>query len=251
MYRSKHYDTPPTASTFQQPGTSHPIVSNMAGDAQGKVVPDREARTMGKPPGSNSNTPRDYIRKGCHNAAVAMLSEVKLKCPEMLQPTELKPKLKGSVPPRMDAPVMNLVTSKNFIVANAVENILAAPRKAAVGTKDYLKKEDYGKVPKYLDNVKGDIQAEYDYIQRLEQERADMTRSNVRAMDDDERQELILSLKEKWESVNTNYQAATHLTKLDTIGKIKRKEKHESALTQIEKDIEKLNRKAILVNGDY
>lgn len=32
------------------------------------------------------------------------------------------------------------------------------------------------------------------------------------------------------------------MTKLDTVGKIKRKEVHEAGLTQIEKDIEKIKR---------
>merc|ERR1712224_816964 len=50
---------------------------------------------------------------------------------------------------------------------------------------------------------------------------------------------------------NTDYQATTHLTKLDTIGKVRRKEKYEAELTQIEKDIEKLNRKHIYVDQMY
>jgi len=250
MYRSTHpWTKPPTASTFHQMATTYPLVSNISGDTNGKVIPDRGARGFGKTPGSNNNTPRDYIRKGAHTEAVLSLAEVKLKCPEQLQPTQLKPKLKGGVPSRHDEPVMNLVTSKNFIVANAVENILAAPNGYNTGNKDYLRKEDYGKVPKYLSHVKADIEAEYDYIRKLEQERADMTRSNVRSLEEAERQDIIINLKAKWESVNTSYQGTTHLTKLDTIGKIKRKETYEAALTQIEKDIEKMNRKNILVTG--
>ena len=62
---------------------------------------------------------------------------------------------------------MGLVSDKNFIVANAVENILAgmnilklkhhpylplfiAPKMKANTDKDYLKKKAYGKVPNYL-----------------------------------------------------------------------------------------------------
>jgi hypothetical protein len=37
---------------------------------------------------------------------------------------------------------------------------------------------------------------------------------------------------------------------LDTIGKVKRKEMYEAQLAQIEKDIEKLSRKVILVADD-
>ena len=35
---------------------------------------------------------------------------------------------KESVPKKADKPIMGLVSDKNYIVANAVENILAAPK---------------------------------------------------------------------------------------------------------------------------
>merc|ERR1712232_144925 len=111
--------------------------------------------------------------------------------------------------------------------------------------------EDYGKVPKYLTHVKQDIEAEYEYIRQLEKQREDMQKSHARPMDELERQELIQNLKAKWEAVNTEYQATTHLTKLDTIGKTKRKEGYEAELSQIEKDIEKLNRKNIVTDASY
>merc|ERR1711907_298703 len=101
---------------------------------------------------------------------VNTLSEVKRTQPHLLKPSELKPKLKPDVPKTSDMPVMNLVTSKNFVVANAVETILAAPKKVTSQAKDYLSKEDYGKVPKYLKNIKQDIQAEYDYIRQLQEQ---------------------------------------------------------------------------------
>merc|ERR1719379_2908335 len=100
----------------------------------------------------------------------------------MLQPTGLKTKNKPSIPKKDDKPIMNLATSKNFVVANAVETILAAPKKPSQGAKDYLHKEDYGKVPKYLQHIKSDIQAEYDYIRMLqEQEEAQNVSSRLLA----------------------------------------------------------------------
>ena len=56
---------------------------------------------------------------------------------------------------------MGLVSDKNFIVSNAVENILAAPNPPANNNKDYLKKKNYGKVPKYLQKIKNEIEDEY------------------------------------------------------------------------------------------
>lgn len=109
-------------------------------------------------------------------------------------------------------------------------------------------KEDFGKVPKYLKHIKNDIEAEYNYIASLQQAEEDANKPAVAQMSEEERQGLIEGLKARWEQVNTEYQAGTHITKLDTIGKIKRKEKYEAELSQIEKDIERLNRRNILVD---
>jgi len=69
-------------------------------------------------------------------------------------------------------------------------------------------------------------------------------------MPEPERLKLLDGLKAKWESVNTEYQGATHMTQLNGAGAKYRKEKWEAELSQIEKDIEKLNRKGILVARD-
>jgi len=249
MYRSRHSPRlPPTATTLGGAQTTHPTCMNVAGDALDKLVPLKSARTMGQQPGSARNNPQDYMKKNAKTTTVQSLREVKRNQPSLLQPSELKPKLKPDVPQKSDLPVMNLVTSKNFVVANAVETILAAPKKVSQGPKEYLNKEDYGKVPKYLKHIKQDIEAEYEYIRQLQQQEEEQRGSQVRQMPEDERVELITGLKAKWEQVNTEYQGITHLTVLDTAGKIRRKEKYEVELQQIEKDIEKLNRRNIMVS---
>jgi len=250
QHRSKHSGTiPPTASTFHTKSTTHPATSNFDGNHLEKPVPDKEARTFGKIPGSYKNHPGTYMKKNEKTGPVATLSEARRMNPDFNKPSKLKESHKPGVPKADEAPVMNLVTSKNFIVANAVETILAAPKKVSEGAKDYLHKEDYGKTPKYLTHIKRDIEREYDYIRALEQQHEDLNKPMVRPLDEQERLGLIDGLKAKWEQVNTEYQATTHLTKLDTIGKIKRKEKYEAELSQIEKDIEKLNRQNIHVNA--
>jgi len=250
MYRSSHSGTiPPTASTFGQAGTSHPMSTNIAGDSSKKIVDNKNGRTFGKHPGSYQPDPQSFMKAGDKNTKVANLSAVKKDQPHLLQPSTLKPKNKPSIPAKDDKPIMNLVSSKNFVVANAVETILAAPKKTTQATKDYLHKEDYGKVPKYLEHIKSDIDAEYEYIAHLQQQEAMAAQGSTRVMTDEEKYGLIHGLKAKWEAVNTDYQATTHLTKLDTIGKVRRKEKYEAELTQIEKDIEKLNRKNIAIDA--
>merc|ERR1719330_439073 len=140
---------------------------------------------MGKPPGTIRNIPEKYMKKSTRNEKVATLTEVKRANPDQLAPTALKTKHKPPVPSKDDAPVMNLVTSKNFIVANAVETILAHPKKVSDGAKDYLNKEDYGKTPKYLSHIKKDIDAEYEYIRQLQEQRDDYPRSAVRPLDEE------------------------------------------------------------------
>eukprot|EP00747_Dinoflagellata_sp_TGD_P118517 gnl/TRDRNA2_/TRDRNA2_172836_c0_seq2.p1 gnl/TRDRNA2_/TRDRNA2_172836_c0~~gnl/TRDRNA2_/TRDRNA2_172836_c0_seq2.p1 ORF type:complete len:309 (+),score=77.98 gnl/TRDRNA2_/TRDRNA2_172836_c0_seq2:91-927(+) len=251
MHKSMHNPKlPPSGSTFGTHGTSHPAATNLAGTANEKVVPDKENRSLGKAPGSYRNDSTNYMKKGSKSGGtVPSLKEVKKEQPHLLQPSSLQPRIKPPVPRRDEAPpVMNLVTSKNFVVANAVETILAAPKKVSEGAKDYLNKEDFGACPKYLQRIKQDIAAEYDYIRGLQEQAEEANRPQVRALDDEERLALIEGLKAKWEQVNTNYQAGTHLTKLDTVGKLRKKEKYEAELSQIEKDIEKLNKRNILVD---
>jgi len=205
---------------------------------------------MGKVPGTNKKGTENYTKKYEKTDKVASLAEVKVSNPELLVPTNLSTSVMPKVPRANEAaPICNLVTTKNFVVANAVETILAAPKKVTNNAKYYLSKEDYGKTPKYLQHIKKDIEAEYDYIQALQKQQDDEAQALMRPMDESERLQLIDQLKAKWEKVNTEYQGQTHITKLDTHGKKFRKEKHEAEMSQIEKDIEKLNKKNILVDA--
>ena len=143
---------------------------------------------------------------------------------------------------------MGLVSDKNYIVANAVENILAAPKVTGNQDQDYLKKKTYGKVPKYLKNIKNEIEDEYKYVQDLHREEEAELEQQQFLLPDDERKELIDGLKKKWEVVHKEYQTLTHLAKVDSLGKKNKKERCEAELAQIEKDIEKLQRQYIFVD---
>eukprot|EP00440_Ansanella_granifera_P061603 gb/GFBE01066787.1/.p1 GENE.gb/GFBE01066787.1/~~gb/GFBE01066787.1/.p1 ORF type:complete len:276 (+),score=100.60 gb/GFBE01066787.1/:1-828(+) len=252
MHKSKYSgDLPPTASTFVTKGSTNPGMANLGGNLTNKPVSDKSHAGFGKPKGSYCDDPTGYLKKAEKTGGkVLTLAEMKREHPEALAPKELKPSTRGGPPKFSEQPVMNLVTSKNFVVANAVETILAAPKKLPEGAKDYLKKEDYGKVPKYLQHIKSDIESEYQYIRDLQAAQAQAEADRMRPLSEDERQSMIEGLKAKWEQVNTAYQAGTHVTKLDTMGKMKRKEKNEAELSQIEKDIEKLSKKNIYINAE-
>lgn len=252
MYRSKFAGTqPPSASTFhnRHGASSFPAVSNIGGDSLDKAVANSSHGDFGKRKGAYHSTPDNFQKNMSKAHSVPSLAEVKRNNPAQLKPKHLKDTSHMmTVPKAADTPVMNLVTSKNFIVANAVETILAAPKKVTTGAKDYLQKEDYGKVPKYLHAVKRDIDAEYNYIRQMHEEQYEATRPQINPLEDDERVAMINGLKAKWEKINTEYQGGTHLTKLDTMGKMYRKTTNEAQLSSIEKDIEKLSKRNIMVD---
>merc|ERR1719316_1641059 len=223
VHKSKFPGTvPPSASTF---GLSRSVsVKNIAGELKERHLGHQDYRkshaSLGLPPGSFQPDPTKILGKCSKTPKVATLSSVKKSNPELLVPTQLKASFK---PP--------------------------APKKVVQEVPDYLHKDDYGKVPAYLTQIKKDIEEEYDYIRRLQDEEEEEIRnSQVRQLTEDEKNALIEGLKAKWEKVNTDYQATTHITYMDTVGKKIRKEKYEAMLMQIERDIEKLHKRAVIVD---
>jgi hypothetical protein len=75
---------------------------------------------------------------------------------------------KPAVPLKDEKPIMGLVSDKNYIVANAVENILAAPKMPTNKDKDYLKKRNFGKTPKYMETIKNEINDEYELVREMQ-----------------------------------------------------------------------------------
>ena len=110
---------------------------------------------------------------------------------------------------------------------------------------NYMKKEDFGKVPAYLSQVKEEIQRENQMIERYVKEQMGEVEEAPEVFEEfseEERCALLNALKAKWDSVNAQYQKITHLVKLDTTGQVRRKETLEATLTSIENDIKKLDR---------
>jgi hypothetical protein len=161
---------------------------------------------------------------------------------------------KPGVVTREDKPILGLKSSKNFVTANAVEAILAVPGNRARVTKDppqYLKKDDFGQVPKYLNQVRDEIDRENEMIEEFVRQNRHMLDEDegarVEPMDERERQQLVCALKAKWDHVNAKYQKLCHNVVFDTLGKVRRKETFEKELTQLEKDIELLSKGQVAV----
>merc|ERR1719498_2202094 len=144
-----------------------------AGQFEMGVKTKKGHATFGKPNGASSNKPDTYIR--AHSQEPIL--------PEPVKPQVPKAKLKAPVPAATDKPVMGLCTNKNFVTANAVETILAKPNKVMVEEPRFTQKEDFGKVPAYLDKVKAKIEAENEFVRHyIEQRETQQTGNSAQQM---------------------------------------------------------------------
>jgi len=195
---------------------------------------------MGAPIGAAMPKTDGFRKKGTGNPVLVAKTQVA----KMDRGVEKK----QAVPKRDEKPIQGLVSDKNFIVANAVENILAAPKLPGNKDKDFLKKQTYGKTPKYLTNIKNEIEDEYNLVREMQiEEQAEEDRRKY-LMPEDERAELIAALKKKWEVLHIEYQKEAHYPKLDTLGKKSRKINLEKDMEQIEQDIKKLTKNYIFID---
>ena len=157
-----------------------------------------------------------------------------------------KEKRLPGVPLRHEAPVMGLVTSKNFITSNAVENILAPARNKREEEMLETQKDYYGKVPRYLKEQKRAMENEREQIAQMRQAMRDEEAAAAGyQMSEEERAELIEGLKANWAKVNSEHSRLSFT--LDIQSQVARKESLEAKMAQIEKDIEVLSRKNVIV----
>ena len=99
-----------------------------------------------------------------------------------------------------------------------------------------------------MTKIKQEIEDEYNLIKEMQiEEDAERDRQRM-LMPEDERQQLIIALKRKWEELMRDYQKESHHGKLDTIGKKGRKEVLEAQMDQVEADIKKLQKNYIFID---
>ncbi|KAG5176269.1 hypothetical protein JKP88DRAFT_249526 [Tribonema minus] len=168
-----------------------------------------------------SHKPDVYLKRGTGSAGGP--SHTVRSTPEK-RPERGEDLRKAAVPLAKERPVMGVKADKNFITANAVNAILAVPKTRTPPTIDYLAKEDYGKVPAYLGQIKEEVEP----------------------MPEDERLELLDALKSKWDAVNARYQKLCHQTFFER-GRLEQKKSLEKMLDAIEADIEKIGKGPIMV----
>ncbi|KPP67553.1 enkurin-like [Scleropages formosus] len=163
---------------------------------------------------------------------------------------------KPPVPLKDENPLKSVQrSSKDFVKSNAIENIMAMPKKPQPIYADtrngdkhrlessglvpkYIKKKDYGQTPEYLQQRKEEArraQEEYDsYVKEHLQQRA------MKQLSEEERQTILQGLKENWGELHHQFQGLSVIT--DTLPKRMRKERLEMEMKQLERDIELIER---------
>ncbi|NXD25142.1 ENKUR protein, partial [Spelaeornis formosus] len=183
-------------------------------------------------------SPNDYLQK--HSKEPKLAPKKKKQDGEKSLPL--------SVPRRTYHPVIRI--KKNFINKNAVAVITREPKKPqhfCVDTRQgdkyllepsglfpkYIKKKNYGVIPKYVTRRNEEIKREEEEYQASVLE--ELKKKAMRTLSEEERTDILKALKKKWEEVNHAFQGLPVLT--DTMYKKMRKEELELKLNQLEHDI--------------
>ena len=202
--------------------------------------------------------PSEYLKAHEH--------DFKVPCPDecSLQSERIREKRKPPVPdPIKDRPLLGVKTHKNFISQNAVDTIMAVPKKPERNMVDtrkgdkfpvdpsglapvYIKKKEFGSVPGYILSRKEEsAKAKEEYENYMAEY---FKRGALRSMSDDERAAILNALKQNWDELHKVYQSLSVVT--DTIPKRMRKEKLETEMKLLEKDIDLLQRHQLIYIAD-
>ena len=236
IYRSKYDPNGPLiGSTLGMHGTTAVDGKGFHSLKQNHVVISSFGRK------SEAPNPKTFLRKGTreHRNEENIPSVEHHSCNKVC--------LKPPVPDRNDKQLVGskTTTKKNYITSNALEAIRGGPKKRMGDEPRFTERQDYGKVPAYLANVKAEIENEKALVEMyVAEQNGNLAgeEDGVEMMDEEERRGLIIKLKQRWDSVNASYHKMAHKAVFDTPSEVKRKASHEDELQQLENDIEMLSR---------
>ena len=109
----------------------------------------------------------------------------KVRMKSKASPFKYEDRKKESVPKVSEKPIMGLKSNKNYILTNAVENILSNP-KMQPEEKNWTKKKYYGETPKYIEKIKDHISTEYKMLQSLHENEAEERQKQQYQMSNEE-----------------------------------------------------------------
>ena len=173
----------------------------------------------------------------------------KKKKPDFSRPKEIK---KPAIITVKEKPIMGLKSQKNYVTANAIDNILMEPRKRKIpNDKDldyYMNKKDYGRVPNYLRRAQSANQRNLDEKLRVQNENERYQNRMRKTLDNDELNLLREGLKKKLDSLEKEYGRISHRNKFDTLVSKNYKENLEREMEQVQKDIECISKDIVTVD---
>ncbi|RNF12479.1 enkurin [Trypanosoma rangeli] len=239
---------PPTASTFGINGTSA-VVANMGGEVTEPSIHSakKPLGIFGRDTGSTVN-PADFLKKN-EGPLTASRGVPTVNKTRFLKSAKDVAKLKADIPSRYDKPVMGMKTDKNYVVANAVESVLAIPTKCIPPPVNRaVDRDDFGKVPAYLSEVKAEIEERHALVERLKaaQREAEERWSELSA---EELEQLRQGLQRRWDALNSEYQSRG-FSKLQTPSQKAQHETLGKELNAVEFAMHKLSRSHVFVYDD-
>ena len=203
-------DIPPTSSTFVLNGSSFPGISNCNGDyklPRGGHPTLRNSATFGLPIGAYAPDPKNYHKKGQNYKILPPLEKLHQIC-------KIK---KPPVPSVNDKPIQGLKSEKNYILSNAIDNILMKPKLLKNNSCENIHHKYYGKIPFYLKNFRlrkeNEINKEKD-INRRKKEEED---AKKKVLSKEEVEQLREGLTKKWQFYNFRYGNITHKKYFDNL----------------------------------
>lgn len=237
---------PPTGSTFGFHGTSA-VVSNLGGQhTEPSVHPARKPiGEMGREVGPTV-TPSNFLKKN-QGPYTASRGAPTVNLTKFQKSEWHREKVKPDIP--TEEPVHGMKTNKNFVVSNAVENILAIPTKNIPAAEPRpTERKDFGKVPDYLNEIKEDIQSRRNVIQAYNHQ---MRAANERwsELTSSELEELRMGLQRRWDALNKEYQSKG-FGKVQTPSQKSHQIHLEQELNALEFAMQKLSRNHVYIYND-
>ena len=204
------YDIPPTASTFILNGSSFPGISNCNGDY---TLPFsghqslRKSATFGLPIGAYAPDPKNFHKKGETFKILPPLQKLHPYC-------KIK---KPALPSIKDRPIQGIKSNKNYILSNAIDNILMKPRKFRNNSCENIHHKFYGKIPDYLKRFRLEKENEINNQKELDRKMKEEEEAKRKILTKEEVEQLREGLTKKWQAYNFRYGNISHKKLFDNL----------------------------------
>ena len=113
---------------------------------------------------------------------------------------------------------------------------------------NYLTKKYYGQVPPYLTKLKEKIKEEYSSIREMQRRNEEEDAKRKKELTEEEIKILREGLMKKLEQLKFSYGQIAHKKKYDTLVLLRKKEGLEKEIGIVEKDLQLLNYKNVVVD---